>query len=114
MFPAAEAGLDLPELADKTRNPSKFYGGQNVAAVYKAASKGVNTTFQWSPWAPPWTRASPSRWTPPSRDARRSRLPSTTGRRKRWTRQERRLPGQVIPLGSRGDVPPLEPLVSRE
>jgi multiple sugar transport system substrate-binding protein len=52
LFPAAEAGLDLPELADKTRNPSKFYGGQNVAAVYKAASKGVNTTFQWSPWAP--------------------------------------------------------------
>ncbi len=52
LFPAATAGLDLPELADPNSNPSKFYGGQNVAEVYKAASKGVNTRFQWSPWAP--------------------------------------------------------------
>ena len=52
VFPAASAGLDLPELSDKTNNPSKFFDGQNVAAVYKEAGKGVNTRFQWSPWAP--------------------------------------------------------------
>ena len=52
VFPAATAGLDLPELADKANNPSKFFDGQNVAAVYKEAGKGVNTRFQWSPWAP--------------------------------------------------------------
>lgn len=52
VFPAASAGLDLPELSDKTSDPSKFFDGQNVAAVYKEAGKGVNTRFQWSPWAP--------------------------------------------------------------
>lgn len=52
LFPAADAGLDLPDLRDKTKDPAKFFGGQDVASVYQAASKGVNTNFNWSPWAP--------------------------------------------------------------
>ena len=44
--------MDLPELSDPKGLPSKFFGGQNVAAVYKEAGKGVNTRFQWSPWSP--------------------------------------------------------------
>ena len=52
LFPASAAGLGLPALADKTKNPSKFFGGQNINAVYAEASRGVNVNFQWAPWFP--------------------------------------------------------------
>lgn len=52
LFPAATSGLGLPELAEPSRDPAKFFGGQNVAAIYGQASKSVNTNFAWSPWAP--------------------------------------------------------------
>ena len=52
LFPASDAGLDLPVLADKTKNPSKFFGGQDISSVYAKASRGVNVNFQWAPWFP--------------------------------------------------------------
>ncbi|GBF04383.1 sugar ABC transporter substrate-binding protein [Deinococcus aerius] len=52
LFPASEAGLDLPVLHDKTKNPSKFFGGQDISSVYARASRGVNVNFQWAPWFP--------------------------------------------------------------
>jgi multiple sugar transport system substrate-binding protein len=52
LFPAATGGLALPALDDKTKNPSKFFGGQNISAVYAQASRGVNVNFQWAPWFP--------------------------------------------------------------
>lgn len=52
LFPAAAEGLKLPELRVKSRNPSKFFGGQDVATVYANASRAVNTDFQWAPWVP--------------------------------------------------------------
>lgn len=52
LFPASEAGLDLPVLRDKTKNPSKFFGGQDISSVYARASRGVNVNFQWAPWFP--------------------------------------------------------------
>jgi multiple sugar transport system substrate-binding protein len=52
LFPAADEGLKLTELRNKERDPIKFFGGQDVITVYQNASKGVNTNFQWSPWAP--------------------------------------------------------------
>jgi multiple sugar transport system substrate-binding protein len=52
LFPASDAGLALPALADKTKNPSKFFGGQNISSVYAEASRGVNVNFQWAPWFP--------------------------------------------------------------
>jgi multiple sugar transport system substrate-binding protein len=52
LFPAATAGLDLAELRVPGQNPSKFFGGQDVATVYRQASKAVNTDFQWAPWLP--------------------------------------------------------------
>lgn len=52
LFPASEAGLDLPALHDKTKNPSKFFGGQDVSAIFARASRGVNANFQWAPWFP--------------------------------------------------------------
>jgi multiple sugar transport system substrate-binding protein len=52
LFPAADEGLNLPDLRAKDKDPVKFFGGQDVITIYQNASKGVNTTFQWSPWAP--------------------------------------------------------------
>jgi multiple sugar transport system substrate-binding protein len=52
LFPAADAGLGLQDLRDKSKNPSKFFGGQDVVTVYANASKAVNTKFAWAPWAP--------------------------------------------------------------
>lgn len=52
LFPASDAGLDLAVLKDKTKNPSKFFGGQDIASVYAKASRGVNVNFQWAPWFP--------------------------------------------------------------
>jgi multiple sugar transport system substrate-binding protein len=52
LFPAANAGLTLPQLADAKRDPVKFFGGQNVVSVYAQAANSVNTKFAWSPWAP--------------------------------------------------------------
>ncbi len=52
LFPASSAGLNLPVLHDKTKNPSKFFGSQDISAVYAQASKGVNVNFQWAPWFP--------------------------------------------------------------
>ncbi len=52
LFPASAQGLTLPVLHDKTKNPSKFFGGQDLSSVYAQASKGVNVNFQWAPWFP--------------------------------------------------------------
>lgn len=52
LFPASDAGLDLTILKDKTKNPSKFFGGQDISTVYARASRGVNVNFQWAPWFP--------------------------------------------------------------
>lgn len=52
LFPASDAGLDFAVLKDKTKNPSKFFGGQDLSAVYAKASRGVNVDFQWAPWQP--------------------------------------------------------------
>ncbi|MFB9994589.1 ABC transporter substrate-binding protein [Deinococcus oregonensis] len=52
LFPASDAGLDLAILKDKTKNPSKFFGGQDISSVYATASRGVNVNFQWAPWFP--------------------------------------------------------------
>lgn len=52
LFPASDAGLSLSALANKTKNPSKFFGGQDISAVYAQASRGVNVNFQWAPWFP--------------------------------------------------------------
>lgn len=52
LFPAASAGLDLPQVRDTSKDPAKFFGGQDVINVYKQASNAVDTKFQWSPWAP--------------------------------------------------------------
>ena len=50
IFPAALAGLASPDMNQPDKNPSKFCGGQNVAAVYTEASKAVNIDFPWAPW----------------------------------------------------------------
>ena len=50
LFPAAKAGLQLPALHDASKNPSKFFGGQDIAKIYADASAGVPTDFQWAPW----------------------------------------------------------------
>ncbi len=52
LFPASDAGLDLAVLHDKTKNPSKFFGSQDISSVYAKASRGVNVNFQWAPWFP--------------------------------------------------------------
>lgn len=52
LFPASDAGLDLAVLRDKTKNPSKFFGGTDVSSVYSRASRGVNVNFRWAPWFP--------------------------------------------------------------
>jgi len=52
LFPAARAGLTLPQLHDKNSAPIKFFGGQDINKVYAQASEGVNVNFQWAPWFP--------------------------------------------------------------
>ncbi|MCL6527818.1 MAG: extracellular solute-binding protein [Thermaceae bacterium] len=52
LFPAAQAGLSLPELRNPDVNPSKFFGGQDVITVYQRASQAVNVDFTWAPWLP--------------------------------------------------------------
>ncbi len=49
VFPAAKAGLTLPELQDPKLDPNKFFG-MNVAGAYLEASRHVDTNFIWSPW----------------------------------------------------------------
>jgi multiple sugar transport system substrate-binding protein len=50
LFPADRAGLSLPALHDPHQNPSKFFGGQNIAQIYAQASRGVPVNFVWAPW----------------------------------------------------------------
>ncbi len=50
LFPASIAGLATPELNKSDRNPSKFFGGQNLVQVYADASKAVGVDFAWAPW----------------------------------------------------------------
>ena len=50
IFPASLAGLNSPDLNQPDKNPGKFCGGQNVAAIYADASKAVNVDFAWAPW----------------------------------------------------------------
>jgi len=50
LFPAFQAGLQLSGLHDPSKNPSLFFGGQDVAKVHADASAAVPTDFQWAPW----------------------------------------------------------------
>ncbi|MGN6250317.1 MAG: ABC transporter substrate-binding protein [Marmoricola sp.] len=45
LYPAAQAGLDLPVL----QKGVPFYGGQKIFDVFKTASAGVDDQFQWGP-----------------------------------------------------------------
>jgi multiple sugar transport system substrate-binding protein len=49
LFPASLSGL-AADLHDPDKNPSKFFGGQNLVEVYSDASKAVSVDFQWAPW----------------------------------------------------------------
>jgi multiple sugar transport system substrate-binding protein len=50
IFPASLSGLASPELHQPDKNPSKFFGGQNLVQLYSDASKAVSVDFAWSPW----------------------------------------------------------------
>jgi multiple sugar transport system substrate-binding protein len=51
-FAAAKVGLKLDSFTDPTKNPSNFFGGQNVAAVYAKAADAVDQSFVYAPWYP--------------------------------------------------------------
>jgi multiple sugar transport system substrate-binding protein len=50
IFPVSLASLASPDLHQPDKNPSKFFGGQNLVQVYSDASKAVSVDFAWSPW----------------------------------------------------------------
>jgi multiple sugar transport system substrate-binding protein len=50
IFPASLSGLASPNLNDPAKNPSKFFGGQNLPQLYSDASKAINVDFAWAPW----------------------------------------------------------------
>jgi multiple sugar transport system substrate-binding protein len=50
IFPASLSGLASPDLNAPDKNPSKFFGGQNLVQIYSDASKAVSVDFQWAPW----------------------------------------------------------------
>jgi multiple sugar transport system substrate-binding protein len=50
IFPASLSGVSSPELNQPDKNPSKFFGGQDLAKLYSEASKAVNVDFAWAPW----------------------------------------------------------------
>jgi len=50
IFPASLASLASPDLHQPDKDPSKFFGGQNLVQVYSDASKAVSVDFAWSPW----------------------------------------------------------------
>lgn len=50
IFPASLSGLASPELNQPDKNPSKFFGGQNLVQLYSDASKAVSVDFAWAPW----------------------------------------------------------------
>jgi multiple sugar transport system substrate-binding protein len=45
LYPAAEAGLDLPSLTEGV----EFYGGQPIFDIFREASGQVDTNFTWGP-----------------------------------------------------------------
>jgi multiple sugar transport system substrate-binding protein len=50
IFPVALSGLADPDLNAPDKNPSKFFGGQNLMQLYSDASKAVSVDFAWAPW----------------------------------------------------------------
>jgi multiple sugar transport system substrate-binding protein len=50
IFPVAISGLASPDLNAPDKNPSKFFGGQNLVKLYSDASSAVSVDFQWAPW----------------------------------------------------------------
>jgi multiple sugar transport system substrate-binding protein len=50
IFPVALSGLADPNLNAPDKNPSKFFGGQNLVQLYSDASKAVSVDFVWAPW----------------------------------------------------------------
>src|ERR1700722_1320315 len=50
IFPVALSGLADPDLNAPDKNPSKFFGGQNLMQIYSDASKAVSVDFAWAPW----------------------------------------------------------------
>ena len=52
LFPAATAGLRSPVLADPNTPAGRFFGGQNINAVFAEAAEGVAVNFPWPPFFP--------------------------------------------------------------
>jgi multiple sugar transport system substrate-binding protein len=50
IFPVALSGLADPDLHQPDKDPSKFFGGQNLVQLYYDASKAVSVDFAWAPW----------------------------------------------------------------
>jgi multiple sugar transport system substrate-binding protein len=50
IFPASTSGLADSDLVAPDKNPSKFFGGQNLVQLYSDASKAVSVDFAWAPW----------------------------------------------------------------
>jgi multiple sugar transport system substrate-binding protein len=50
IFPVALSGLADPDLNQPDKDPSKFFGGQNLVELYYDASKAVSVDFAWAPW----------------------------------------------------------------
>jgi multiple sugar transport system substrate-binding protein len=50
IFPVSISGLADPALVAPDKNPSKFFGGQNLVQIYADASKAVSVEFAWAPW----------------------------------------------------------------
>jgi multiple sugar transport system substrate-binding protein len=49
IFPVALSALADPDLNAPDKNPSKFFGGQNLVQVYSDASEAVSVDFAWAP-----------------------------------------------------------------
>lgn len=50
LFPAALAGLQTNVIHNTNSKTDQYFGGQDIAKVFTAASKAVNVHFQWAPW----------------------------------------------------------------
>ncbi|MFC7593680.1 ABC transporter substrate-binding protein [Terrabacter sp. GCM10028922] len=45
IYPAAKSGMDLPA----ANQPSKYFGGQDIYQVFKAAAGNISTDWRWGP-----------------------------------------------------------------
>ena len=102
LFPASDAGLSLPALSVTSKNPSKFFGGQNISSVYAQASRGVNVELPVGSLVPLRQRQLQQA---DRQDAQGSVHPRSGARRLAGRvaglRQAKRLHGQIRPVGGR-------------